>query len=120
MALALSAVMRQMVAWRQAWLYPDVVVIAIATFTFVTLALAIRGAAGIRGIDSRALATSRAIGLSKALVQLFFLETTMIAVFGSDEGFRFAMEAVTGVVVFLAVVAVAIGLIVASGKAGRS
>ena len=44
----------------------------------------------------------------------------MIAVFGGDESFRFAMEAVTGVVVFLAVVAVAIGLIVASGKAGRS
>lgn len=113
LALALSGVMFQMVVGRQAWVYDTIVVITSATFTFVNLGLAIKGAVQVRKVERPALVASRATTLSKTLVQLFFLETTMIAVFGAEgaETFRFIMEAITGAVVFLLVVAIAIMLI---------
>lgn len=113
LALALSGVMFQMVAGRQAWVYDIIVVIASATFTFVNLGFAIKGAVQVRKVQRPALVASRATTLSKTLVQLFFLETTMIAVFGVESGetFRFAMEAATGAAVFLLVVTIAVMLI---------
>lgn len=116
MALALSGVMVQMIRDRQAWVYSDIVVIAIATFTFVGLALSLRSAVQIRKAGSASLVATRATSLSRTLVQLFFLETTMIAVFGDDEAFRFQMEAATGAVVQLLVLAAALALIVSATR----
>ena len=111
LALALSGVMVQMVVHRQAWVYSDIVVIGQAASVFVSFAMTIRSVAKIRQLDSLALSVSRAVGMSKALVQMFFLETTMVATFGGGEGFRFVVEAVTGGIVFLGVIAIATGLI---------
>lgn len=118
MALALSGVMAQMVVHRQAWVYGQVVVISSATFTFVNLGFAIASAVRVRTLARPALVASRAVSLSKTLVQLFFLETTMIAAFGEADGemFRFVMEAVTGAVVFLLVLGIAVALLVFAGR----
>lgn len=121
MAFALSGVMIQMVVNRQAWEYSEVVVIAYAAFTFVNLSLSIRSAILVRRAGRPSIVASRAISLSKTLVQLFFLETTMIAVFGEgDESFRFTMEAATGSVVIVLVIAIAIALVVYAIRAKRS
>ena len=113
MALALTFVMGQMVAHGRVWVYSREVVISIATFTFVSLGLAIASIARVRRVERPSLVASRSVALSKALVQLFFLETSMIAVFGPDtERFRLVMEGITGAVVFTAVIAIAVALVV--------
>ena len=118
MALVLAWVMGIMVAHGQAWVYDKVVVITLATFTFVSLAMAIVSIVRVRRVERTSLVASRSVALSKALVQLFFLETTMIAVFGPDaQQFRLVMEGVTGAVVFALVVAVAVALVVYASRA---
>lgn len=112
LALALSVVMAKMVVQRKAWTYSTVVVITIATVTFVSLAITIRGIVLVRHADRPLLVASRAVAFSKAVVKLFFLETTMIAVFGKgDEEFRLGMESASGGVLFVAVVAADLALV---------
>ena len=111
LALVLSGVMVQMVINRKAWVYGDIVVIGQATFVFISFAMTIRNVMQIRQLDSLSLSVSRAVSMSKALVQMFFLETTMVATFGGSEEFRFVVEATTGGIVFLGVVSIAVWLI---------
>ncbi len=118
MAVLLFGVMYQMVAHRQAWQFDHIVVIAYALFTFINLTVAIRGVVLVRHVERPSFVASRAIGLSKTLVQLFFLETTMIASFGKgSESFRFTMEAITGGAVFTLVLLIAISLVVFAMRA---
>lgn len=120
MAVLLAGVMVQMVRDRQAWVYGDVVVITIATFTFMSLALSLRSVAKIRSASSASLAAARATSFSKTLVQLFFMETTMIAVFEGSEDFRFLMEAITGAVVLVLVLCAALALIAYATRSLRN
>lgn len=55
---------------------------------------------------------SRTVAFSKAVAKLFFLETTMITVFGSDESFRFAVESISGAALFSVIVIANLGLVV--------
>lgn len=116
LALALAGVIAQMVFQRQAWVYHQIVVIGLAAFAFTGFSVSLSGLIRIRRASSPALMASRAIGFSKALVQVFFLETTMIAVFGGGEAFRFAIEAATGSVVLAAVAGIAVKLVVSGSK----
>ena len=119
LTLALSGVMVQMVLDRKAWVYDDIVVIGQATFVFVSFGMTIKSVVLIRKLDNLALSVSRVVSLSKALVQMFFLETTMIATFDGDERFRFVVEAATGGIVFLGVIAIAAGLIYVGARHAR-
>ena len=115
MAAVLAGMMVMMVKDGRTWIRSDIIVIAIATFTFITLTSAIISAAKVRRVERPALVASRGIALSRALVQLFFMESIMIATFKkTDSGhelFRIAMEGTTGALVFFAVLAIALSLV---------
>ncbi len=121
LAFVLSGVMVEMIAERKADLYGTVAVIAIATFTFVSLVLSIKSLAQVRRVERPLLVASRAVSFSEAVVKMFFLETTMIAVLGADqESFRFVMEAVSGAACFVLVMIAAVVLIVFSARRLRA
>lgn len=94
----------------------EVLVITIATYTFVKVGMAVRGRILSRGAASDPLLkTIRSLSLVDALVSLLSLQATMLDTFGGGERFRTVMTAATGAAV-CAVSLVAGALLVTAGR----
>ena len=104
-----------MVQTNSGFTYPGHVIYLSALHTFYMIILAARNLMKFRNLGSPILAAARVLNFVSAMMSVLGLQTAMIAQFSSGEGeFRMQMNAITGAVVFGAVIVIAIGMLVHS------
>lgn len=118
MHTALSAMVFYIVYKNQGFEYNFIVTIAVATFTFTTLTVAIVNVIKYRRYDNPIFSASKAISLATALVSLLALETAMLTAFSETDmpTFRRIITASTGIVVCGTVLAMASYMIIHATK----
>lgn len=96
----------------------EITTISMATYTFASLALAIRNAIRYKSYGSPAYSAAKAISLVSAIVSVLTLENTMLTVFGQERDmiFRQVMLGATGVAVVCAVQGIATYMIINAGR----
>ena len=93
--------------------YDEIVMISIATYTFVTAFFAIRNIIKAHKEKSLQMIALRNISLASVTASMLSLQRSMITTFGEgEEHFRYVMEGATGMGVFLIVLALGISMIV--------
>lgn len=87
----------------------EVVVIAMATYTFSATALAVRGVIRYRRYESPVCSAAKAITLASALVSMLSLENTMLSTFATEGSpiFRKIMLGASGAVISLCILSMA-------------
>lgn len=84
--------------------YPELVVYAVAAYTFYRMTIAIIHVVQSRKNTGPILAAARNLDLSAALMSMYTLQTAMFSAFGSDFAFQHLMNSLTGGAVCLIVV----------------
>ena len=119
MNLALALIIFFMVYWNRTFEHHMITAIAMAAYTFTAFTVAIVNVVKYRKYNSPVFSASKAISLAAALVSMLTLESTMLTAF-SDETMtdisRKLMLGVTGGVISLLIVAMAIYMIVVGTK----
>ena len=109
--IAISVIVYMVVVLKQNIVYHEIVVIALATFTFYCFTMAIINVVKYRKKDMAYGAIKR-IDLVKAIVSVFTLQVAMITQFGGDEGLDYGlMNTLTGTAVTIAVNIIAVLMI---------
>ena len=119
MNLALALIIFFMVYWNRTFEHHMITAIAMAAYTFTMLATAIVNVIKYRKYNSPVFSASKAINLAAALVSMLTLESTMLTTFGDGTMTATAqkrMLGVTGGIISLFIVAVAIYMIVIGTK----
>jgi len=117
--LSLAVMVFFMVYWNRTFHHHQVTTIAMALYTFSSLTIAIRGIVKFRKYESPVYSASKAINLAAACVSMLTLESTMLTTFGDgtmDLLTRQILLGVTGGVISIFIVAMAIYMIVSGGK----
>lgn len=119
MNLALGIIVTYIVRQNRGFVHHPITTIAMAAYSFGTLAKAIVNVVKYRKYQSPVFSASKAVSLAAASVSMLTLETAMITAFGeqNDPAFRQVMTAATGTVVCLFVLGMAVYMIVRSTKA---
>lgn len=96
----------------------EITTIAMAAYTFASLAMAIWNTIRYRSYGSPAYSAAKTIALVSAIVSVLTLENAMLTAFGQDGGelFRQIMLGATGTAVICAVQGIAIYMIVNAGR----
>ena len=119
MNLALALIIFFMVYWNRTFEHHMITAIAMAAYTFTAFTVSIVNVVKYRKYNSPVFSASKAISLAAALVSMLTLESTMLTAF-SDETMtdisRKLMLGVTGGVISLLIVAMAIYMIVVGTK----
>ncbi len=119
MNLALALIIFFMVYWNRTFEHHMITAIAMAAYTFMSLAKAIINVIKYRKYNSPVFSASKAISLAAALVSMLTLESTMLTTFGSETMSVVAqkwMLGATGGAISVLIVATAIYMIVAGTK----
>ena len=118
MNLALLVIVTYIVWLDRGFVHHSITTIAMAAYTFGTLAKAIVNVVKYRKYNSPVFSASKAVSLAAASVSVLTLETAMLTAFGEESGdaFRRIMTAATGAVVCLFVLVLAVYMIVRSTK----
>lgn len=118
MNITLSVIVTYIVWQNRGFEYNPIHTIAMATYTFASMTLAIINVVKYRRYESPLLSAARVISLVAALVSMLSLETAMLTAFGEadDQVLRQTMTAITGAAVCLIVLALAIYMIFHSTK----
>ena len=91
------------VVWKQVIVYHEIVVIALAAFTFYCFTMAIINVVKYRK-KNLAYSVIKRIDLAKAIVSVFTLQVALITQFGGQDGFDSGlMNTLTGIAVTVAV-----------------
>ena len=116
--IALAFMIFFVVYWNRGYEYNYIVTIAMAAYTFTTVAVSIVNVVKYRKYNSPVMSATRAISLAAAAVSMLTLETAMLTAFGGDNGpeFRRMMTLTTGIAVFAFILAMAIYMIVRANK----
>lgn len=114
--LSLSGIIFQMVWQNRANTYHEIILIAMATYTFYTVTMSIIDLVRYHNNKSPALSAAKAIRFAAALVSLLSLETAMIAHYGESDFFRQVMVGLTGAGVCLIVLGMSVYMIVRAGR----
>ena len=112
--LSLTGIVFQMVRQNKADIYPEVIIIASAVYTFYAVTVSIVELIKYRKYKSPVLSASKVIRFAAALVSLLSLETAMLACYGEDGLFRRIMTATTGAGVCILVLAMSSYMIIYS------
>lgn len=118
MTLALAVFIIYFV-WRiRIFRHHEITTITMATYTFSSLALAIRNAIRYKSYGSPAYSAAKAISLVTAIVSLLTMENAMLTAFGQDssEFFCQIMLGSTGTAAVLAVQGIALYMIINAGR----
>lgn len=83
MNLALALIIFFMVYWNRTFNHHEITTIALATYTFTSLTLAIINTVKYRKYNSPVYSASKAISLASACVSMLTLESTMLTTFGN-------------------------------------
>lgn len=119
MNVALSFIVFFMVYWGRTFSHHMITTIAMAAYTFSSFAMAIVNVVKYRKYNSPVFSASKAISLASALVSMLTLECTMLTTFDDgtlDALTRRIMLGLTGAVISVAVILMAIFMITASNK----
>ena len=109
---ALTGVILLTIAQDTARRYSEIVVISIATYTFYKIIMAVVNMVKVRKMQSPVLITIRNIGVADALVSMLTLQATMLASFQGKGGLDAnRMNAVTGMVVCVLILALGVSMI---------
>lgn len=109
---ALTGVILLTIAQDTARRYSEVVVISIATYTFYKIIMAVVNMVKVRKTRSPVLITIRNIGTADALVSMLTLQATMLASFQGKGGLDAnRMNAITGMVVCVLILALGVSMI---------
>ena len=109
---ALTGVILLTIAQDTAKRYSEVVVISIATYTFYKIIMAVANMVKVRKTRSPVLIAIRNIGTADALVSMLTLQATMLASFQGKGGLDAnRMNAVTGMVVCVLILALGVSMI---------
>lgn len=114
--LSLSGIIFQMVWQNRANTYHEIILIAMATYTFYTVTVSIIDLIKFRKHRSPALSAAKAIRFAAALVSLLSLETAMIAQYGESDLFRQVMVGLTGAGVSIIVLGMSVYMIVHANR----
>ena len=99
--------------------YGYITTIALAAFTFTSLTVAVVNVVRYRRYNSPLFSASKAIAFASALVSMLTLETAMFSAFGGTEltpSMRAIFTSITGIVVSMVIIAMAIYMIVRATK----
>lgn len=96
--------------------YPELVVYAVAAYTFYRLTIAIINVVKSRKNTGPILAATRNLDLTVALMSLFSLQTAMFSAFGGSFEYQHLMNSLTGGGVCLVVVCSAVGMLLHGNK----
>ncbi len=119
MNLALALIIFFMVYWNRTFQHHMITAIAMATYTFTALTVAVVNVIKYRKYNSPVFSASKAISLASACVSMLTLEATMLTTFGdsSMDGItRKIFLGCTGGVISVFVIAMAVYMIVQSSK----
>ena len=116
MNAALAGMVILMVSQNHGYVYPGMLIYAMALYSFYTVILAAINVIRFRTHGSPVLSAAKAINLAAALVSILALETAMIAQFGGGDDYRRMMTAATGGGVCVIVLGMAVFMIVRSTK----
>lgn len=122
MTLALGVIITYFVLRIREFEHHEITTIAMAAYTFTSLALAVRNAIRYKRFGSPAYSAAKAISLVSATVSMLTLENAMFTAFGNDssELLRQVMLGGTGVCVLLVVQGISLYMIInACKKLGR-
>lgn len=109
---ALTGVILLTIAQDTARRYSEIVVISIATYTFYKIIMAVVNMVKVRKMQSPVLIMIRNIGVADALVSMLTLQATMLASFQGKGGLDAnRMNAITGMVVCVLILALGVSMI---------
>lgn len=109
---ALTGVILLTIAQDTARRYSEIVVISIAIYTFYKIIMAVVNMVKVRKMQSPVLITIRNIGVADALVSMLTLQATMLASFQGKGGLDAnRMNAITGMVVCVLILALGVSMI---------
>lgn len=114
--LTMTGIVFQRIWNGEATHYPELVVYAVAAYTFYQLIMAIVNVFKSRKNTSPILAATRNLDLSVALMSLFSLQTAMFSSFGAGFEHQHLMNSLTGGGICLIVVCGAIGMLLHGRK----
>jgi len=112
---ALLGAVWQMVFAARSYIYPGVLIYAVAAFAFYSIITAARNLIRVRILDNPIVAAAKLIGFASALVSILALQTAMFATFGTEHSTRFAqyMNAASGTLICFGILALAVMAVVA-------
>lgn len=112
--LALSLMVFFMVYWNRTFTHHEITTIALAAYTFTAFTLAIINFIKYKKFKSLVYSAAKSISLTSACVSIITLEATMLTSFGSDLDIsvRRILLGITGAVVSLFVLLIAINMII--------
>jgi hypothetical protein len=119
MNLALSVMVFFMIYWNRSFIHDEITTIALAAYTFTSLALAIVNLIKYRKYKSPIYTASKAISLAASSVSVITLEATMLSTFGMetvDAYTRKLFIALTGGAVSAFIIAMSLYMMVTSTK----
>lgn len=114
--IAMSGMVIQMIWHGRGSHYPELMVYAVAAYTFYRLTAAVIRVVQSKGNRSPIDGAARNISLTAALMSLYSLQTAMLSAFGDDPAFQLLMNSLSGGAVCLLVVLGAFGMAVHGGK----
>ena len=118
MNLVLSIIIARMVGHNDAYVYPGMLIYAMAAYTFYAIILATVNVFRFRVHGSPVLSAVKVVSLTAAMVAMLSLEAAMLAQFGGEDSgtFRATMLGVSGLVVSLIILGMAFYMIVKATK----
>lgn len=114
--LTMTGMVFQMIWHGMGGSYPELVVYAVAAYTFYRLGVTVMNVFRSRKNTSPILAAARNLDLFVALMSLFTLQTAMFAAFGGNFAYQHLMNSLTGGAVCLLVVCAALGMVLHGRK----
>lgn len=119
--LVLAVMFTYIVTQRRGAVYDEIVTIALATYTFTALAVALRGMLKYRRAPGPLLSAAKYVSFTAAVVSFLPLETAMLSAFGTEgeELFGLVITAVSGAVICVVVLVIAVGMIARSLRESR-
>ena len=121
MNLVLSIIIARMVGHNDAYVYPGVLIYAMAAYTFYAIILATVNVFRFRRHGSPVLSAIKVVSLTAAMVAMLSLEAAMLAQFGADDPmFRGTMLGISGLAVSLIILGMAVYMIFNATKKMRS
>lgn len=119
MNLSLALIIFFMVYWNRTFNHHEITTIALATYTFTSLTLAIINTVKYRKYNSPVYSASKAISLASACVSMLTLESTMLTTFGNGTisltGRRILL-CISGGVISAFIITMAIYMIIQANK----
>ncbi|MBP3372768.1 MAG: hypothetical protein J6L88_09620 [Clostridia bacterium] len=118
MNFAVSLMIFFMVYWNRTMQHHEITTIALAAYTFSSMARAIVNVVKFRQYQSPVYSATKAVSLAAACVSMLTLESTMLDTFGGDMSMqdRKLMLALSGAAISFAIIAMAIYMIVVSTR----